>query len=562
MQALFDTHTKDQIVEAEEKQNVKIKIDLALQSLTDIHLGKPGPDNGMIDGSDSSYSYTLSGIALFILIIACINFINLAVSQSMKRAKEIGIRKVVGGSRAQLIRQFLVESFIIICIAFGIALLLTVVLIPSFNTLADKKLNLEYLSDAYLFVGFGILLLVTTFLAGIYPSLVLSSPQPIKVLYGRHKLMGKNYITRSLIVVQFALAIFLVINTLVINAQMNFLYQANLGYDSRNLVRVNIPVSKTSDLLPTQFKNELLGNKNIVSVAARHGGRSISGVMVNGKMIEIENNKIDDQFLATFKIPIIVGRNFSPDFPSDSLHGVIVNEAFLKEAGWRLDESVGKTINFLATGKQPAAIVGIIKDYHFVSLKEKIKPALFSMNPDFNFGQIWIRVNPDDIPETLTLIEKTFKKLVPYYPYTYQFMDDLNAANYKAETKSKHILMISSGLFIFISCIGLFGLVILSIEQRTKEIGIRKVLGAAVTRVAGLISKQFVILIGIAFVVSVPLAYMTLDKWLNKFAYHVDMPWWLFAIAGSSTIGLSLLIIGVQSIKAALANPVDSLRSE
>ena len=414
MQTLFDKNTKDQLAKAKQEQGVAVKIKLGLQPLTDIHLStKAGPDNGMADGSNPAYSYILTCIAVFILIIACINFINLAVAQSLKRSKEIGIRKVVGSTRKQLIKQFLTESFLVSLIAFAIAIFLTILILPFFNELANKKLSLSYLSDGYLYAGYFLLLLVTSFIAGFYPSLVLSAFQPVKVLYSRQKLMGKNYLTKGLIVLQFALAIFLIIGTIAVNSQLNFLLHADLGYDSKNLVRIDVPMSKSSDKLPAIFKNELANQSNIVSVAARNGGRSISGVKADGKNITIENNKIDDRFLPTFKIPIIAGRNFSPDYPSDTMHSVIVNESFVKEAGWNIHNAVGKTISYMDDDKRPVTIVGVIKDYHFTSLKEKITPELFSMDPAFNYGQIWVKISPDNIPQTLALLQNTYKKIVP-----------------------------------------------------------------------------------------------------------------------------------------------------
>jgi len=564
MQAIYDKNTKDKIAKAEQEQGMAIKIKLGLQPLTAIHLStKAGPDNGMSDGSNPAYSYILTCIAVFILIIACINFINLAVAQSLKRSKEIGIRKVVGSTRKQLIKQFLIESFLVSLIAFVIAIILTIAILPFFNELANKKLSLSYLSDWYLYAGYFLLLLVTSFIAGFYPSLVLSAFQPVKVLYSKQKLLGKNYLTRGLIVLQFALAIFLIIGTIAINSQLNFLLHADLGYDSKNLVKMDIPINKTSDRLPAVFKNELRNKPGIISVAARHRGRSISGAKVDGKQIEIENNKIDNNYLTTFKILIIRGRNFSPDYPSDSMNSVIVNESFVKEAGWKLDDAVGKTIGFGEShGGRNATVIGVVKDYHFLSLKKKITSEVFTMEPDFNYGEIWVKINPKDVPQTLALLEKTFKKLVPYFPYSYQFMDDVNAKNYETETKWKQIISIASTLFIFISCIGLLGLVILSIEQRTKEIGIRKVLGAAVSRIIVLISKEFLILISIAFIVAVPVGYYFVNRWLQNFAYRINISWWMFALAGLLVIAVALLTMSFQAIKAAIANPVKSLRTE
>ena len=533
MQRIFDKNTKDFLARAEKEQGVALKIKLALQPLTAIHLSKKaGPDNGMSDGSKSAYSYLLTCIAIFSLIIACINFINLAIAQSLKRSKEIGIRKVVGGTRNQLIKQFLTESFLVSLIAFIIGIILTWALLPFFNELANKKLSLSYLSDGYLYAGYFLLLLVTSFIAGFYPSLVLSAFQPVKVLYGRQKMMSKNLLTKGLIVLQFALAIFLIIGTIAVNSQVNYLLHTDLGYDTRNLVRIDLPNSNTSDKLPALFKNEFANQRRILSVAARNGGRNISGAKANGKNLTIEFNKIDEKYLPAFKIPIIAGRNFSPDYPADSNNSVIVNESFVKEAGWKISNAVGQTINFMDEKNRPATIIGVIKDYHFASLKEKITPELFSMDSTISYGQVWVKIDPNNVPQTLTLLESTFKKLVPFFPYSYQFMDDINAKNYETQAKWKQIISIASGLFVFISCIGLLGLVMLSIEQRTKEIGIRKVLGAAVSRIMMLISKEFIILILIACVVATPVGYYFIHKWLQDFAYRINISWWMFPLAG------------------------------
>ena len=563
MQMIFDKNTKDFLAKAKKEQGASLKIKLALQPLTDIHLSKrTGPDNGMTGGSKAAYSYILTCIAIFILIIACINFINLAVAQSLKRSKEIGIRKVIGGTRSQLIKQFLTESFLVSLIAFAIGFFLTIMLLPLFNELANKKLSLLYLSDAYLYIGYFLLLLITSFIAGFYPSLVLSAFQPVKVLYGRQKMMGRNLLTKGLIVFQFALAIFLIISTIAVNRQLNYLLHTDLGYDAKNLVRLDLPNSNASDKLPALFKNELANQRNILSVAARNSGRTISGAKANGKNIMIEFNKIDDKYLPAFKIPIIAGRNFSLNYPADSMNSVIVNESFVKEAGWKISNAVGETINFMDEKNRPATIVGVIKDYHFTSLKEKITPELFSMDSTSSYGQVWVKIDPNDIPQTLALLESTYKKLVPLFPYSYQFMDDINAKNYETESKWKQIISIASGLFIFISCIGLLGLVMLAIEQRTKEIGIRKVLGAAASRIMMLVSKEFIVLILIAFVVSTPVGYYFIHKWLQDFAYRINISWWMFPLAGVSVIIIALITLSYMAIKAAIANPVKSLRTE
>jgi len=563
MQALFDKNTKDFLEKAQKEQGITFKAKLALQPLTDIHLGKKaGTDNGLADGSKSTYSYILTCIAVFILIIACINFINLAVAQSLKRSKEIGIRKVVGGTRKQLIKQFLTESFLVSLIAFVVAIVLTITILPFFNELANKKLSLSYLTDMSLYAGFFLLLLITSFIAGFYPSLVLSAFQPVKVLYGRQKMLGKNLLTKGLIVLQFALAIFLIIGTIAVNYQLNFLLHKELGYDSTNLVKIDLPNSNMSDKLPALFKSELAGQKNILSIAPRNGGRNISGAKANGKSLTIEFNKIDDKYLPTFKIPFLAGRNFSAEFPSDSNNSIIVNESFVKEAGWKLNNAVGQTIHFMDEKNRPATIIGVVKDYHFASLKEKITPEVFSMDSTTVYGQLWVKVDPKNIPQALASLEATYKKLWPFFPYSYQFMDEINAKNYETEAKWKQIISIASGLFIFISCIGLLGLVMLSIEQRTKEIGIRKVLGAAVSRIMILVSKEFIVLISIAFVFAIPVGYYFIHKWLQDFAYRISISWWMFALAGALVIIIALVTMSFQALKAAIANPVKSLRTE
>ena len=563
MQALYDKNTKEQLAKIKEEKDMTIQVKLALQPLTSIHLStEAGPDNGMTDGSKPAYSYILTSIAVFILLIACINFINLAIAQSLKRSKEIGIRKVVGSTRQQLIKQFLTESFLVSLIAFAGAILLTISVLPFFNELANKKLSLSWLSDGYLYAGFFLLLLLTAFIAGFYPSLVLSSFQPVKVLYNKQKLLGKNYFTKGLIVLQFSLAIFLIIGTIAVNSQLNFLSHADLGYDSKNLVRIVLPIRKSSDKLPGLIRNELANESDILSVAGKNGGRSISGVKANGKTITIEKSRIDEMYLPTFKIPVIAGRNFSPGYPSDIMHSVIVNENFVKEAGWQVSQAVGKTINYLSGEIKSVTIIGVVKDYHFSSLKEKITPELFTMDTNFNYGEVWVKIKPGNIPGTLAKLQNTFKKIVPYFPYSYQFTEDINATNYETEARWKKIISISSALFIFISCIGLLGLVILSIEQRTKEIGIRKVLGAAVSGIIILISKEFILLISIAFVIAAPLSYYAINKWLQDFAYRTNIGLWMFIIAGVFVIGVALLTMSFQAVKAAIANPVKSLRTE
>ncbi len=562
MEAIFEKNAKEQIEKAKEGMGVSASVTLGLQPISDIHLSESyGTDNGLANGSSRTYSYILSAIAVFILVIACINFINLAVAQSLKRSKEIGIRKVVGGTRKQLIWQFLIESFIVSLLAFGIAILLTYTLLPTFNNLSGKKLSLAYLADYKLYMAYFLLLVVTSALAGFYPSVFLSRFKPVSVLYGNQKLMGKNYFTRSLIIFQFSLAIFLIIGTIAVHSQLNFLLQKDLGYESKNLVRIDLPFSKNNAQLLSLFKDKLSGNQSILNIAGRNRGRAITSVRVLGKEIIIDLNNIDEQYFPAFKIPILSGRNFSPDYGADTSQSVIVNERFVKEAGWSNATAIGKTVEFMDE-KKTMTVVGVIRDYHFLPLKEKIEPQLFRMGGDEPLGQIWVKISPDKVLETLSAIEKTYNQLSPFYPYTYQFMNDINAKYYAQEEKWKQILGIAAILFVSVSCMGLLGLVTISVDQRTKEIGIRKVLGAAITSIITIISREFVLMILLAFLIATPFGYWAIHSWLNHFAYRVGIHWWIFGLSGAMALLLAIATISIKAIAAARANPVKSLRSE
>jgi putative ABC transport system permease protein len=562
MQAVFDDHAREQIEHAKQEMGVSAHQELALQPLTDIHLSeKYGTDNGLNEGNSPTYSYILSAIAIFILLIACINFMNLAVAQSMKRSREIGIRKVIGGTRKQLIWQFLIESFVISLFAFGIALFLTYILLPEFNVLSGKKLSLSYLADYKLYVGYFLLLLLTSILAGIYPSFFLSAFKPVAVLYNNARLMGRNYFTRSLIVLQFALAIFLIIGTIAVYSQLNFIFHKDLGYDPGNLVKIDLPFSKNNDQLIALFKNRLENDHSILGIAGRNRGRTITGARVLGKEIIFDLNRIDEQYLPLFKIHLAKGRNFSTDFQGDSTHSAIINESFAREAGWTNESAIGKSIE-LPDDKLNVIVVGLVRDYHFLNLREKIMPQIFMVRGPEATGQIWVKVSPDNIPQTMARIEKVYKELSPLYPYSYQFMNDIIARNYESEKKWQEILGIAAIMFVGISCMGLLGLVIISVDQRTKEIGIRKVLGAAINSIVLIISKQFVWLIILAFLIAAPFGYWAVFSWLQHFAYRVDIHWWIFVIAGSMVLFIALGTISTKAIMAARANPVKSLRTE
>jgi len=563
MNKFYNRDSRDAIVSLRQKFGDDVdnwKNIYLLQPFLDMHMSTELPaQNGLSDNSNPMYSYILSGIALFVLLIACINFINLTVARSVKRAKEIGIRKVVGGDRQQLIIQFLGESFLLCIIAFAVAIGMVALILPVFNDLSNKSLALSYLFDVKLVAGYIILFFLTAFLAGFYPAIILSGYSPVQTLYSRFNLAGKNYLQKSLVVLQFAIASFLIIATFTIFKQFNFLTTEKLGYDDSDIIRVSNNF-KTHDEA-WLFKNELLKDPNIISVAPRNRGSWGTAAKLNSdSTINFDYETVDESFLPTLKIPLVQGRNFSPDFPSDSANAVLVNETFVKKAGWK--DPIGQTVNFWYDNNKRYTVVGVVKDYHYASLSEKIGPELFTMKRDNNYGLVYIKIKPNTAASSLKTIQKTFKQLYPLSPYSYAFMNDQNRKNYEAEAKWKQIMLFGAILTIFISCIGLFGLSVLSAEKRTKEIGIRKVLGASVQRVVTILSKDFLKLIFISLAISIPLAWMAGNKWLQNYPYRITLSWWLFASGGFLVILIALITISFQSIRAAIRNPVKSLRTE
>jgi len=529
-----------------------------LQPYLDMHLNTELPEsNGITNTSNPMYSYLLSGIALFVLLIACINFVNLTIARSIKRAKEIGIRKVIGSNRKQLIYQFLGESFFLCTVAFALAIALVQLLLPLFNELANKALAISYLFDAKLIAGYIALYIITGLLAGFYPALVLSGYNPVQTLYSRFQIAGKNYLQKSLVILQFTLASFLIIATCIIYAQFNLLTKADLGYDDNNLVIINKNSLNHTDA--AVFKNELLKNPNIVGVSVKNAGERGTGTKNSvGSTIGFADETVDENYLPLLKIPLVAGRNFSTAFPSDATQSIIVNESFVKAANWK--NPVGETIQILGSSNETHHVIGVVKDYHFASLTKKITPQLFSMNG--LYGAYYIKIKPSTAAASLKWIQKIYQQFYPMSPYTYVFKNDENRKQYADVEKWKQIILFGAILTIFISCIGLFGLSVLSAEKRTKEIGIRKVLGASVQQIVTTLSTDFIKLVAIALIIATPLVYIAANKWLLNYPYRIEMSWWLFASAGILVMLIALFTVSFQSIKAAVANPVKSLRTE
>lgn len=557
--SVFHRQAAEQLKMMQERFGFNDKVQFGLQPLLKMHLSTEfRADNGLSDASNPVYSYILSGIALFIFIIACINFINLTVARSLKRAKEIGIRKVVGGNRRQLILQFLGESYIISFIAFAIAIIIVQLVLPFFNTVANKALHFSYLMDSNLVLGFVLMFLVTGFTAGCYPALLLSNFNPVSTLYGRLRFGGKGYLSRSLVVIQFTLATFLLIATTVMYSQFRYLMNFDLGYNDKNVAVVDaghIPRDKV-DL----FRNEMMKHPDVQLVSSDQGGRWGMQARVNGDQdIAFDLKIVDENYFSLFEIPVVKGRNFSKSFVSDTGEAVIVNESFVSAAGWK--QPLGQVVDFFYNNKK-YKVVGVVRNYHFIALNEKPGPLIFLINPSYQYRDLFVRLKPGSGHTAIAYMQTVFKNLFPSQPYQYTFKEADNAAQYEQEQRWKQMVSFGAILTLIISSIGLFGLATLSAEKRTKEIGIRKVFGASVFVIVRKLTVDFLKLIVIAIVLASPLSWYAVQEWLKDYPYRITPAPWMFLFAAGFILLVALLTVAVQALKAALANPIKNLRTE
>jgi len=561
MDKVFAADASATINEMRRKYGIaSIGISYVLEPFSNIHLGKEVQvqDEALSDKSSAANSYILSGIAILILLIACINFVNLTVARSVKRAREIGVRKVIGGTRKQLMIQFLGESFMLCLIAFSVAIVMVVMVLPLFNQLSGKALSFSYLLTIRLIAGYTAVFVITGLLAGFYPAAVLSNYNPVKTLYNRFSLAGKDYLQKSLVIFQFTIASFLIIGTLAIFLQFNYLTTQNRGYDDSNLITVRKAQLTRSEA--ALFKQALMNNHDIAGVAPANAGYNNNTVRLSGgKHINVVIGTIDASYLPLLQVPVVTGRNFSPEFPSDSTQSVLVNEAFVQQADWK--QPLNQQVTSFENNKT-YTVAGVVRNYHYKPLTEQIAPQIFTMNPANNYGMVYIKIRPGTETASLQYIANTFRNLFPLSPFAYNFKQEQNEQSYAAEARWKQIILFSAILTIFISCIGLFGLSVLAAEKRTKEIGIRKVLGASASSIVSALSADFLKLIFISLIVSMPLAWLATAKWLENYPYRIGLSWWLFASSGLLVILIALITISFQSIKSATANPVRSLRTE
>jgi len=541
---------------------------LDLMKLTDIHLHSH-LDSEIDANGDIQYVYLFSAIAIFILIIACINYMNLATAKSATRAKEVGMRKVIGAVRSQLINQFLSESILLVFVSVILALLIVVLCLPSLNNFTQKQLTFNALLDP---VFLSILVSITLFtgvIAGSYPAFFMTSFQPISVLKGKIASALKNgKLRQSLVVIQFAIAVVLIISTAVVYNQMRYIKNYKLGYSKDQVILLGMPDDSATNI--ESIKQRLKENSNIKEVGRSSripSGRLLDSwdayVMKGDTMaptdIIIKSLAVDEDFIPAYQIEMVAGRNFSRDFPTDKTNGFVLNETAVRLLGWKNPaDAIGTRFGY---GQIRGQIIGVTKDYHFESLHQKVVPIAMFNQPG-RLGRVSVHIAGSNLQDAISHIESVWKSQFPQTPFKYEFLDQRFGKLYATEETQQMLFGIFAGVAIFISCLGLLGLSMFMAELRTKEIGVRKVLGASVGSIVTLLSQDFLKLVIVAIIIASPIAWYGMHNWLQDFAYHTEINWWVFALAAMMSLGIALFTVSFQSIKAALMNPVKSLKSE
>ncbi len=533
-----------------------------IQPLTELHLESNFNFDLGLKGS-KQYLVLFSMIAIVVLLLACINYMNLAIARSIRRAKEVGLRKVIGAVRHQLVFQFIGESILISLLALLMALVLTHFLLPVFGLWLDRSITFNIFTDPYLIPGLLALVAIVGIISGSYPAFFMSKLIPAEVLKG--KLVGspKGFkIQKWLVTLQYATSIVLIIGSIVIYQQFQFIKGKDLGYEMDRVLVISVfdrELMKKAD----EFKNEVLTNSNVLSITTtaelptnvtsgttiRHLGQS------KGEGFNIYRARVDYGYIDVFGIELLAGRDFSLDFTGED-ENYIINESAAKELGWSPSEAVGNQIR----AHEPKTVIGVVKDFHSHSMHMEIQPLLLMMSGGY-FTYIAIKIKGEDMPETIASVEKVFKQYSPY-PFDYKFLDQEFDQLYKADLKVGEMFAVFTTLAIVIASLGLFGLAAFTVGQRTKEIGIRKVLGASVSGIVSILARDFLKLVAFGFIVAIPLAIYTMNLWLQGFAYRINVEWWVVALGGLAAMVVAFLTVSLQTIKAAVVNPVISLKDE
>lgn len=543
-----------------------------LVPVKDIHL-YAGMNNDITPVGSVTYLYILASIAFFTLLIACINFMNLSTARSSRRSAEVGVRKVLGADRSSLVKQFLGESLLMSLVAFVIALCITYLLLPAFSAVSGKNLSLHFSNKWFIIAGFLLLSIITGLIAGSYPAFYLSSFQPVKVLKGRfNNSLSAVALRKGLVIFQFIISVLLIIASVVISKQMVFLRSTDLGFAKDQ--QIVIPLrSNGAKGIYASLKNEIKSNQQVQNVGA---SLYYPGIMTPSDMLmyregtnmnegkDVHTNWTDDSFLQTLDIKPLAGRLFYPEFPADTNYRMIINEQAVKDLGLGTpQEAIGKTIKTDFRAQSYGwTVIGVVKDFHFQDLHVLIEPYGFQLLNNKQFNYLIVHAKGGNLSSLLKSIQASWHKLNPNEPFEYSFLDEDFQKNYEAENRLSAIVGYFTVIAILISCLGLFGLATFSAEQRTKEIGVRKVLGANVGGIVALLSKDFLKLVVISIIVASPLAWWVMNKWLMDFPYRINIGWSIFAITSAVALLIALITVSFQAIKAAVTNPVKSLRTE
>lgn len=546
----------------DEMRESQMFVKLFLEPFSDVYL--KSDRGGNITGNINNV-YIFSIIGIFILLIASINFINLTTARSVERAKEVGIRKVVGAAKNQLAFQFIGESIIICILAFIVAVGLTALGLPYFNELAGKTVSLGVFVEPENILYLFTIAVVIGILAGIYPAIILTSFRPVSVLKGSFSTGTRGILLRKcLVVVQFTISIALIIGTIVIYNQMQFMQNKDLGFNKDHTIVIPTQIGTSQEALKA----------NIAQIPGVKGTSLSSSVPGSGNPAaysEVENQNgdlqvanldlyyVDEDYISQLGMEIIAGRGFSRDFPSDSSQAMVINEKAVSLLGYSKPEDVigARYQQWGSNGK----VIGVVKDFNFRSLQQEISPITMRLDPT-NTNVMSIKIEGNNTSGTLASIEKTWRSMMPADPFEYYFLDELFNEQYSADENFGNLFLSFALLAIFISCLGLLGLAAYSTIQRKKEIGVRKIIGASVTNIVNLLSKDFLKLVGLAFLISSPIAWYAMHNWLKDFAYRINVEWWMFIVAGLGAIAIALITVSFQAIKAATSNPVKSLRTE
>lgn len=540
---------------------------LHLQRLTDIHLHSH-LDSELEPNSDIVNVYIFSAIAVFVLLIACINFMNLSTARSSVRAKEVGMRKVVGAQRGHLIRQFLSESLLLAFLALALAVTLVKIALPAFSSFVNRELSLGIVDNWDVWIGLFVIAFFVGISAGSYPAFFLSSFRPALVLKGTQGPLAKGSLFRTtLVVAQFTISTILIISVAVVYKQLQYSRTRQLGFNQEQIV-----VLPTSNQIRDQYetiRTRLLANPSIVNVAASRrvpsdrlldsgGARIISGTSSEPINFRIAFVTTSYNFIPTYEMELVAGRNFSKEFSTDKAQAFILNETAVRKIGWTPEEAIDKTFQY---GQRKGKIIGVVKDFHFESLHQEISPIVLYIQQG-DYRHISVRIRPENMPQTMAFLKEQWSEYRPNYPFDYFFIDENFDKLYRSEEKLGQVFGVFALLAIFIACMGLFGLASFTAEKRTKEIGIRKVLGAPVSGIIFLLSKEFIKWVIVSNAIAWPVAYFAMQKWLQNFAYRTNMALWIFAASAALSLAITMLTVSYQSAKAALADPVNSLRYE